>query len=55
MNGYLSQAIVPVTASALSTIHNTTMAVCPRMNLGVPKKRAKRSARTPKRSPPNGR
>jgi hypothetical protein len=44
MNGYLSQAIAWVIASALSTIHSSTSTVCPMMNLGVPKKRAKRSA-----------
>src|SRR5579875_2681714 len=55
MNGYLSQAIASVTASALSRIQRMTMPVCPTMNVGVPKKRAKRSACTPKVSPPKGR
>src|SRR3954462_14230354 len=51
MNGYGSNGWNR-SSDALSTSQKATTTVCPTMNLGVPKKRAKRSAARPKRSPP---
>ena len=51
MNGYGSHP--KLNAAALVAIHRTTSTVWPMMKRGVPKKRAKRSAATPKRSLPN--
>jgi hypothetical protein len=52
MNGYGSHR--NATIAALMAIQMMII-VWLMMNFGVPKNRAKRSASTPKRSPPNGR